>query len=53
MTKVNGVIAVDFVDTANSFQKEHCFRRLEADTVVNFRKIEIRELPALASPGPI
>jgi hypothetical protein len=53
MTKVNGVMVVDFVDTANSFQKGNiAFDVWKPDTVVKVRKIEIRELPANSPEVP-
>jgi serine/threonine protein kinase/formylglycine-generating enzyme required for sulfatase activity len=53
MTKVNGVMAVDFVDTANAFQKGNiAFDVWKPDTVVKVRKIEVRELPKSSPDVP-
>ena len=55
--KVNGVTAVDFVEPLNAYQKGHIALQVrKPDTVVKFRKIEIKELPpnppAQATPPP-
>lgn len=53
MTKVNGVMAVDFVDTANSFQKGNiAFDVWKPDTVLKIRKVEVRELPKTSPEVP-
>ncbi len=50
VTKVNGVTAVDFIEDAKASQKGHIALQVwKPDTVVQFRKIEIRELPASPS----
>ncbi|HEV3142460.1 MAG TPA: protein kinase [Gemmataceae bacterium] len=49
VSKVNGVTAVDFVDETNAFQKGHIALQVWKRQNVNFRKIEIKELPAARS----
>ncbi len=45
--QVNGQIAVDYVDPAARYKKGHFALQVERplNTVVHFRKIEIKELP--------
>jgi hypothetical protein len=49
--KVNGAITVDFVDRANTYRRGHLALQAMSDavvkgqTIVQFRKIEIKELP--------
>jgi hypothetical protein len=46
VTKVNRVTAVDFVEPLNAYKKGHISLQLRVpDSVVRFRKIEIKELP--------
>jgi hypothetical protein len=46
VSKVNGVMAVDFREEVNAFKKGHIALKVWGkDTVVNFRKIEIKEPP--------
>jgi hypothetical protein len=50
MTKVNGELVLGFIEDLNVFQKGHIALQVwKPETVVKFRKIEIRELPAIAS----
>ncbi len=45
--KVNGQKTVDFVDTNNTYMKGHfALQQHDPKTVVSFRKIEVKELPA-------
>src|SRR5262249_7160784 len=45
--KVNGKTTVDFVDEKNTFKKGHfALQQHDPKTVVKFRKIEVKELPA-------
>jgi hypothetical protein len=45
--KVNGKTTVDFVDKKNTFSKGHfALQQHDPKTVVKFRKIEVKELPA-------
>lgn len=47
VSKINGVTVVEFDDATDAFQKGHIALQVwKPDTVVNFRKIEIRELPS-------
>jgi serine/threonine protein kinase/formylglycine-generating enzyme required for sulfatase activity len=49
VTKVNGVKVVDFVEPLDAYKKGHIALQLRApDSVVRFRKIEIKELPPSA-----
>ena len=53
--KVDGKTAVDFVDEAARYKKGHFALQIERppQTIVQFRKIEVMELPASqATPGP-
>jgi hypothetical protein len=44
--KVNGKTTVDFVDEKNTFPKGHfALQQHDPGTVVQFRKIEVKELP--------
>ena len=51
VTKVNGKLAVDLVDGPRNFMKGHIGLQLLKNTVVQFRKIEIKEpfLPTVSS----
>lgn len=64
LTKVNGTPTVDFLDSDGRYSKGHLILQLLKNTVVEFRKIEIKELPpgktvepappaAIARRGPI
>lgn len=45
--KVNGETTVDFVDEKNTYKKGHfSLQQHDPGTVVQFRKIEVKELPA-------
>jgi uncharacterized protein (TIGR03067 family) len=45
-TKVNGQPAVDFLEEINAFKKGHIALKVwRPDTIIKFRKIEIKELP--------
>jgi hypothetical protein len=53
VTKVNGVTAVDFVEPLDAYKKGHIALQLRVpDSVVRFRRIEIKELPAAESDRP-
>jgi hypothetical protein len=44
--KVNGKITVDFIDKKNTYKKGHfALQQHDPGTVVQFRKIEVKELP--------
>jgi hypothetical protein len=48
--KVNGKTTVDFVDPKNTYTKGHfALQQHDPGTVVKFRKIEVKELPASAA----
>jgi uncharacterized protein (TIGR03067 family) len=47
-TKVDGKTAVDLIDAERSFKKGHIGLQLLKNTVVELRKIEIKQLPATA-----
>lgn len=50
-TKLNGIQTVDCEDRDNRFQTGHlALQVLNSQTVVQFRKIEIKELPTSSSP---
>jgi serine/threonine protein kinase/formylglycine-generating enzyme required for sulfatase activity len=49
-TKVNDVAAVDFVEDLNAYNKGHIALLVWNRDNVNFRKIEIKELPATSLP---
>jgi hypothetical protein len=45
--KVNGKTTVDFIDKKNTYKKGHfALQQHDPGTVVQFRKIEVKELPA-------
>ncbi len=48
--RVNGQVTVDYVDPENTFRKGHiALQQFDPNTVVRFRKIEIKELPPPAA----
>jgi WD40 repeat protein len=47
LIKVNDRTVVDYVDEKNTYSKGHlALQQLDRDTVIRFRKIEIKELPS-------
>ena len=51
--KVNGKTTVDYVDPKNTYMKGHfALQQHDPGTVVKFRKIEVKELPAAAVTSP-
>jgi hypothetical protein len=50
--KVNGKTTVDFIDKKNTFMKGHfALQGHDPGTVVQFRKVEVQELPATTEPA--
>jgi hypothetical protein len=50
--KVNGKTTVDFIDKKNTYKKGHfALQGHDPGTVVQFRKVEVQELPATKEPA--
>lgn len=50
--EVNGKVTADFIDQKNTYQKGHfALQQHDPDTVVEFRRIEVKELPPTKNPA--
>jgi serine/threonine protein kinase len=52
VVKVNGMTTADYTDVSRTYSRGHiALQQLGAETIVEFRRIELRELPADQSSG--